>query len=80
MAGKGGGQCVPLWEAWISVYEFISANIISGLRFAREKAPGGWAMSISSYSDTTVISKKSGESAEIYEIPVENRSSSILKG
>lgn len=63
------------------MYEFISANIVSGLRFAREKAPGGgpWAMSISSYSDTTVISKKSGELAEIYETPVENRRSSILK-
>ena len=28
----------PRIQAWVSVYEFISANIISGLRFAHEKA------------------------------------------
>ena len=27
-------------KAWVAVYEFISACVISGLRFAQEKAPG----------------------------------------
>ena len=82
-------MAIDVWEAWISVYEFISANIISGLRFAREKAQGvgPWAngfqaskigcasniMSFCSYSDTTVGWKKSGESLEIYETLVKNR-------
>eukprot|EP00434_Breviolum_minutum_P026874 symbB.v1.2.023755.t1/scaffold2198.1/size86077/5 len=35
--GLGPALSEEIKQAWISVYEFISANIISGLRFAREK-------------------------------------------
>lgn len=35
--GLGPALSEEVKQAWISVYEFISANIISGLRFAREK-------------------------------------------
>lgn len=35
--GLGKSLSEEVKQAWISVYEFISANIISGLRFAHEK-------------------------------------------
>jgi len=36
--GLGKALTDEIKQAWVSVYEFISANIISGLRFAHEKA------------------------------------------
>ncbi|CAL1127006.1 unnamed protein product [Cladocopium goreaui] len=36
--GLGKALTDEIKQAWVSIYEFISANIISGLRFAHEKA------------------------------------------
>ena len=38
--GLGEALTEEIKQAWVAVYDFIAANIISGLRFAREKAPG----------------------------------------
>ena len=38
--GLGEALTEEIKSAWVAVYDFIAANIISGLRFAREKAPG----------------------------------------